>query len=72
MTGGGLSVLIWGRTCRAVLVDKGKTQLGDKGTCTYKHGPKTQEGRMACVQINVYAYAYMYRQNLIQVQTELK
>ena len=41
MTGGGRSVLIWGRICRTLLGDKGKPLSGDKSTRTDEHGPKT-------------------------------
>ena len=47
--GGRGSVLIWVRTCRTLLVDKGKPLSGDKGTRTDKHGPKIRQGRMARV-----------------------
>ena len=70
LNGRGCSVLIWGKTCRTMLEDKGKPLAGDKGTCTDKHGPKTWQGIMARVQTNVYAYAYGL--NCIRVRTELK
>ena len=41
VNGRGRSVLIWGRTCRMLLGDKGKPLSGDKGMRTDKHGPKT-------------------------------
>ena len=56
MTGGGILVLIWGQTCRTLLEDGGKPLSGDKGTFTDKHGPKIQQGGMARVRMNVYAY----------------
>ena len=56
MNSGGRSVLIWGRTCRMLLGDKGKPLSEDKGTRTDEHGLKTQQGRMERVQKNVYAY----------------
>ena len=56
MTGGGRSVLIWGRTCRTLLGDKGKPLSGDKGTRKEEHSPKIRHGRMAYVQKKVYAY----------------
>ena len=68
MNGRGRSVLIWGQTCRTLLVDKGKPLSGDKGTRTEEHGPKTQQGRIACVRMNVYTYGL----NCICVRTELK
>ena len=41
-TGGGHMVLVCGRTCRALLRDKGNPYLtGDKGTHTDEHGPKS-------------------------------
>ena len=40
MNDGGRLVLIWGRTCRTLLVDKGKPLSGDKGTRTDEHSPK--------------------------------
>ena len=49
-------VLIWGRTCRMLSVDKGKALAGDKGTRMDEHGPKIRQGRMEYVQTNVYAY----------------
>ena len=58
MNGGGRSVLIWGRMCRTLLVDKGKPLSGDKGTRTDEHGPKIQQGRMARVLTNIYAYGF--------------
>ena len=64
------SVLIWGRTCRTLLGDKGKPLSGDKGTRTDEHGPKTWQGRMARVRTNVYVYTYGL--NFIHVRTELK
>ena len=70
MNGEGRLVLIWGQTCRMLLGDKGKPLSGDKGTRTDEHGTKTRQGRMACVQMNVYSYAY--RLNCIHVRTELK
>ena len=48
--------MIWGQTCRTLLGEKGKPLSGDKGTRTEKHGPNIQQGRMARVQTNVYAY----------------
>ena len=56
MNGGGRSILIWGQTCRMLLVDKGKPLSGDKGVPTDKHGPKIQQERMTCVLTNIYAY----------------
>ena len=47
MNGGGRLVLIWGRTCRTLLGDKGKPLSGDKGTRMDKHGPKILQGIMA-------------------------
>ena len=58
MNGEGRLVLIWGRTCRTMLVDKGKLLSGDKGTRTEEHGPKIKQGRMARVWTNVYAYEF--------------
>ena len=49
LNGGGCSVLIWGRTCRMLLGDEGKTLSGDKGTRKDEHGPKIQQGRLARV-----------------------
>ena len=46
MKGGGRSILIWGRTCRTLLVDKGKTLSGDKGTRTDGNSPNIRQGRM--------------------------
>ena len=56
MTGGGRSVLIWGRMCRTLLADKGIPLSGDKCTHTDEYSPKIQEGRMAHVRTDVYAY----------------
>ena len=56
MTGGGNSVLIWVRTCRTLLGDKGKPLSGDKGTRTDEHSLNIRQGRMARVQTNVYMY----------------
>ena len=58
MNGGGRSVLIWGWTCRKLLVDKGKPLSGDKGIRTDEHVPKIWQGRMARVWMNVYAYKF--------------
>ena len=58
MNGGGRLVLIWGWTYRTMLVDKGNTLSGYKGTCTYEHGPKILQVRMARVWTNVYAYEF--------------
>ena len=49
MNGEGRSVLICGRNCRLLLVDKGKPLSGDKGMRTDEHGPKIRQGRMARV-----------------------
>ena len=49
MNGGGRFVMIWVQTCRLLLEDKCKPLSGDKGTRTDEHGPKIQQGRMACV-----------------------
>ena len=48
--------MIWGRTCRTLLGDKGKPLSGDKDTRTDKHSPKIRQGRMARIRTNVYAY----------------
>ena len=69
MNGRGRSVLIWGKTCRTLLGDKGKPLSGDKGTHTDEHGPKIQKGRMARIQTTIYAYTYGL--NCIQVRKNL-
>ena len=58
MNGGGRSVLIFGQTCRTMLVDKGKPLSGDKGTRTDENGPKIRQGIMASVLTNIYAYKF--------------
>ena len=58
MTGRGHSVLIWGQRCRTLLGDKGEPLSGDKGTRTDKHDTKIQQGRMARVWTDVYAYTF--------------
>ena len=58
MNGGERLILIWGQTCRTMLVDKGKPLSGDKGTCTDEHGPNIRQGRMARVLTKVYAYEF--------------
>ena len=58
MNSGGRSVLLWGRTYRTRLIDKGKPLSGDKGTRMDEHGPKIQQGRMARVWTKVFAYRF--------------
>ena len=58
MNNGGRSVLIWGRMCRTMLVNKGKPLSGDKGTRKDEHGPKIRHGRMARVLTKVYAHKF--------------
>ena len=48
--------MIWGQTCITMLGDNGKPLSGDKGTRTENHGPKIQQGIMARVRMNIYAY----------------
>ena len=68
MNGRGSLVLIWVRTCRTLLGDKGTPLSREKGVRTDEHGPKKRKVRMARIQTNVYAYGL----NCIHVQTELK
>ena len=64
MNGGGRSVLIWGRTRRTLLVDKGKPLSGDKGTRTDKQGPKIRQGKC-------HAYEQTYtRTNMVEVNLD--
>ena len=44
MNGGGRLVLICARTCRTMLVDKGKALAGDKVRRTDEHGSKDTTG----------------------------
>ena len=70
MNGGGRLVLIWGRTCRTMLGDKGKPLSGDKDTRTDNNSQNTQQKGMTHVRTNVYAYGMNCER--IRVWTELK
>ena len=58
MNSGGRLVMIWGKTCRTLLVDKVKPLSGYKGTRTDEQGPKIRQGRIACIRTNIYAYTF--------------